>query len=64
MLNMCTKFHETTFDSFNVKERTRFPYERGYSCQFKSTKGHNSMRNVVADMVFVLCTLFGDGFIL
>ena len=25
MLNMCTKFHENTFDSYNVIEETRFP---------------------------------------
>ena len=61
MLNMCTKFHENTFDSFNVIEGTRFPYKSGYNCQFKITKGHNSMRNVGGDMVLVLCTPSGDG---
>ena len=54
MLNMCTKFHENTSDSFNVREGTRFPYKSGYNCQFKIAMGHNYMRNVGADMVFVL----------
>ena len=53
------KFHENTFDSFNVIEGSRFSYKSGYNCQFKITKGHNSMRNVGADMVF--CTPFDDG---
>ena len=61
MLHMCTKFHENIFDSFNVTEGTRFPYKSGYNCQFKITNRHNSMRNVGADTVFVLCTLFHDG---
>ena len=61
MLNMCTKFHENTFDSFNVIEETRFPYKSGYNCQFKNKKGHNFMRNVGADMIFVLCKPFDDG---
>ena len=26
MLNFCTKFHETTSDSFNAMEGARFPY--------------------------------------
>ena len=56
MLNMCTKFHENTFDNCNVIEGTRFPYKSGYNCQFKITKGHTSMRNVGGDMVLVLCT--------
>ena len=42
MLNMCTKFHKNTFDSFNVIEGTRFPYN-----SVKITCGGiNSMRNV------------------
>ena len=61
MLNMCTKFHENTFDSFNVIEGTRFPYKSGYYCQFKITKEHNSMRNVGKDIVLVLCTPSDDG---
>ena len=51
MLNMCSKFHENTFDSFKVIEGTRFPYKSGYTCQFKIIQGHNYMRNVGADMV-------------
>ena len=61
MLNMCTKFHENTFDSCNVTEGTSFPYKSGYNCKFKITMGHNSMRNVGADMFFVLCTPFDNG---
>ena len=56
MLNMCTKFHENTFDCFNVTEGTRFPYKSGYNCQF--TKGHYSMRNVGADMFFFFFFFF------
>ena len=35
MRNMCTKFHENTFDSFNVVEGTRFSLKSGYNCPFK-----------------------------
>ena len=61
MLNIYTKFHESTFDSFNVTEGIRFPYRSGYNCQIKITKGHSSMRNVGGDMVIVLCTPSDDG---
>ena len=54
MLNMCTKFHENTL---TVIEGTRFLY----NCQLQITKGHNIMRNVGEDMVFVLCTPSDDG---
>ena len=54
-------FNENTFDSFNVIEGTGFSYKSGYNCQFKIIKGHNSMRNVGADMGFVLCAPFDDG---
>ena len=33
--NMCTKFHENTFDSFNGIEGTGFPYKRGYNCHLQ-----------------------------
>ena len=65
MFNMCTKFHENTFDRFNGIEGTGFPYKRGYNCHLqrlqKLQQGHNSIRNVGADMVFVLRTPFDDG---
>ena len=61
MLSMCTKFHENTFDGFNVIDGMRFPNKSGCNCQFKITKGHNSMRNVGAYKVFVLCIPFDDG---
>ena len=54
--NICIKFHENTFDSFNVKEVTRFPYKSGYNCQLKITTGHNSMRNAGGDLVLILCS--------
>ena len=61
MLNMCTSFMKTPL-VFNVIQGTRFSYKSGHNCQFKITKGHNSMRNVGADMFFsFLCTPFDDG---
>ena len=53
MFNNLHKFHKkNTFDSFNVIQGTRFSYNSGYNCQFEITKGHNSTRNVGADMFF------------
>ena len=60
MLNICTKLHVNTFDSFNAIEGTGSPYKTECNCQLKITIGHYSMRNIGGDMVFVLCIPFDD----
>ena len=61
MLNICTKFHENTSDSFNViKLRDNISilksYKYGYNCKLKITNGSDSKKNVGGNMAPVLCT--------
>ena len=53
MLYICTKSRENTSNRFRVMARTR-------KADGRTTKGHNSVKNVGGVMVLVLCTSSDD----
>ena len=67
MHNICTQFHEKTFDSFNVIGRTRLPYckvtrlQEWIQLPTLNYKGAQFNESVSENMVLVLCTLSNDG---
>ena len=63
MVYICTKYHENILDSMEVIERCPLYYFHTVENIFiaKTSKGHNSVKDVDGVTVLFLCTWSDDG---